>query len=624
MDFDYDVIVIGGGHAGVEASFASAKMGMNTLLVTLNKKMIANTPCNPHIGGSAKGIVVREIDALGGLMGIAADHHPLQIKMLNMGKGPGVRCLRAQVDKEGYPAYVQSLLENVPNLSIKECEVKALLYDDKKVFGIKTEKEEITSKAVIITTGTYMESSIISGKDVHAGGPDGENSSIGLSACLREMGIETFRLKTGTPPRIKKSTIDFSKAEIEAGMDGELAFSFKTKKFTPLSEQLPCYLIYTTQETIDLIQKHLDESAVFNGTIKGVGPRYCPSIESKVVRFADKERHQLFLEPETEFGESIYLQGFSTGFPHALQEELVHTLPGLEKAEILKYAYQIEYDAVKPLQFDATLHIKKYEGLYGAGQIVGTSGYEEAGGLGLMAGINAALWIKGEAPFVLRRDEAYIGVMIDDLVTKGTEEPYRLLSSRAEYRLLLRHDNADLRLSEYGHKLGLLDEQDYQAFLEKYRRIDEAIEIMKRVNVTNKAEMAKILVSLSQPDAYEGHNAYELLKRPFVTYKDIQRNTDELKKYDFDEASCLALETRVKFQGYIARAEKEAKENSRLEGVALPDDLDYSSLEGLRLEAREKLAKVHPLTLGEASRISGVNPADISILILILKREGKI
>lgn len=624
MDFAYDVIVIGGGHAGVEASFASAKMGMKTLLCTLNKKMIANTPCNPHIGGSAKGIVVREIDALGGLMGIAADHHPLQIKMLNMGKGPGVRCLRAQVDKEGYPAYVQSLLEKVPNLTIKECEVKSLLYDDKKVYGVKTKTEEITAKAVIITTGTYMESSIISGQDVHDGGPDGEKSSIGLSACLRDMGIETFRLKTGTPPRLKKSTIDFSVAEVEAGMDGELAFSFRTKEFTPLEKQLPCYLIYTTQETIDLIKEHLPESAVFNGVIKGVGPRYCPSIESKVVRFADKERHQLFLEPETEFGESIYLQGFSTGFPHQLQEKLVHTLPGLEKAEILKYAYQIEYDAIKPLQFDATLHVKKYEGLYGAGQIVGTSGYEEAGGLGLMAGINAALWIKGEKPFVLRRDEAYIGVMIDDLVTKGTEEPYRLLSSRAEYRLLLRHDNADLRLSEYGHQLGLLDEEDYFAFLHKYQRIDEAIDIMKKVNVTNKAEMAKILMALSQPDANEGHNAYELLKRPFVTYKDIQKNTDELKEYDFDEPSSLALETKVKFQGYIARAEKEAKENSRLEGVALPKDLDYSSCTGLRLEAREKLAKVRPLTLGEASRISGVNPADVSILILTLKREGKI
>lgn len=419
---DYDIIVVGGGHAGVEAAMAGAHLGLHVLLCSLNIKMIANTPCNPHIGGSAKGIVVREIDALGGMMGLFADHRPLQIKMLNTGKGPGVQCLRAQVDKKGYPAYVQSVLSSTKGLELKECEVKGLLYDEKKVYGvILANGEKITSKAVIITTGTYMDSTIISGEDVHPGGPDEESSSIGLSSCLQKMGLEVFRLKTGTPPRIKKESIDFSKAEIQPGQGGELAFSFLTKKFTPLEKQLPCYLIYTSPLTLKIIRGNISKSAIYNGVIKGIGPRYCPAIESKVVRFADKPRHQLFLEPEYEFGDSIYLQGFSTGMPHEIQDEMVHSLPGLEKAEILKYSYEIEYDAVKPLQFDSTLRVKAYEGLYGAGQICGTSGYEEAAGLGLMAGINASLWIKGEKPFILRRDESYIGVMIDDLVSKGTD-----------------------------------------------------------------------------------------------------------------------------------------------------------------------------------------------------------
>jgi tRNA uridine 5-carboxymethylaminomethyl modification enzyme len=620
---DYDIIVVGGGHAGVEAAMAGAHMGLKVLLTTLNKKMISNTPCNPHIGGSAKGIVVREIDALGGMMGIAADHHPLQIKMLNTAKGPGVQCLRAQEDKKGYPAYMQSLVENTPNLDVKECQVKELLYTSDKVYGVVTDKgEKITSKATIITTGTYMESTIISGQDVHAGGPDGESSSQGLSKCLQKMGLEIFRLKTGTPPRIDKDSIDFSKGEIQYGQDGELAFSFTTTKFTPLAKQLPCYLIYTTPETLKIIRDNLDKSAIFNGVIKGVGPRYCPAIESKVVRFADKPRHQLFLEPEYENGNSIYLQGFSTGFPHDIQERLVHTLPGLEHAKILKWSYEIEYDAVKPLQFDATLKVKKYEGLYGAGQIVGTSGYEEAAGLGLMAGINASLWIKGEKPFILRRDESYIGVMIDDLVSKGTDEPYRLLSSRAEYRLLLRHDNADLRLTPYGHQLGLINEERYQKFLDKYERIDKAIKIMETTNVSDKKGCSDYLLSNGYTDLNEGHKGIELLKRPRLSYRPIAALMPELKDLNFTDSEVLALETKVKYAGYIQKEVKDAAADAKLEAIKLSTNFDYSTFDGLALEARQKLNQVKPLSIGQASRISGVNPADISILILLLKKKG--
>ncbi len=620
---DFDVIVVGGGHAGVEACAAAAHLGMRTLMCTLNAHMIANTPCNPHIGGSAKGIVVREIDALGGMMGICADHHPLQIKMLNTGKGPGVQCLRAQVDKHGYPAYMQSLLSQIPNLTIKECQVKELLYDENKVFGVVTDGgERITSKAVIITTGTYMESTIISGTDVHPGGPDGEKSSTGLSKCLQKMGLEIFRLKTGTPPRLKKESIDFSKGEIQYGQDGELAFSFTTKKFTPLKDQLPCYLIYTTPETIKIIKDNLDKSAIFNGVIKGIGPRYCPAIESKIVRFADKPRHQLFLEPEFEFGDSIYLQGFSTGFPHDIQERLVHTLPGLEHAEILKWSYEIEYDAVKPLQFDPSLRVKKYEGLYGAGQICGTSGYEEAGGLGLMAGINATRWIQGKEPLILRRDESYIGVMIDDLVTKGTDEPYRLMSSRAEYRLLLRHDNADLRLTKYGHDVGLISDERYHDFLNKYQRIDEAIAILEEHNVFDRKGCAEYLKEHGSAVDNFGHKGVDLLKRPELDYRGIAHFMPELKDYVFDDASVLALETKVKYEGYIGKELRDAKENAKLENIRLPKGVDYQRVDGLALEARQKLNAVQPLTLGQASRISGVNPADISILILTLKKKG--
>ena len=622
---EYDIIVAGGGHAGVEASYASAKFGLRILLLTLNKKMIANMPCNPHIGGSAKGVVVREIDALGGLMGIAADNHPLQMKMLNTGKGPGVQCLRSQQDKIGYPAFVQGELDKIPNLDIEEEEVVDLLHDHDHVYGVLTRSgKEIRAKAVIITTGTYMDSRIISGRDVFSGGPDGEKASLGLSEALRKMGIEIFRLKTGTPPRIAKSSIDFSKAAIQLGSDDELAFSYGTTHFTPLAKQLPCYLIYTTEETLKIIKDHISDSAIFDGTIKGIGPRYCPAIESKVVRFADKERHQLFLEPEIEGGESIYLQGFSSGMPHEVQEEMVHSLPGLENAKILKWAYQIEYDAIQPLQFDATLQVKKYKGLYGAGQICGTSGYEEAGGLGLMAGINASLAILGKEPFILKRNESYIGVMIDDLVTKGTDEPYRLLSSRAEYRLLLRHDNADLRLSEYGHQLGLLSEERYQAFKKKYQDIEKAIEIMDKTVVADKEGLHKYLNELGyEYDGY-GYHGLEILKRPYTNYVKVASLMPELADFHFSYDDILSLETRVKYEGYIKKEEKEAASLIKQENLALPLDVDYLTVSGLRIEARQKLNAVHPRTIGQASRIPGVNPADISILLLTLRRDGKL
>ena len=621
----YDVIVVGGGHAGVEACFVTSRLGLSTLLVTLNKRMIANMPCNPHIGGSAKGIVVREIDALGGLMGIAADHRPLQMKMLNTGKGPGVQCLRSQQDKEGYPAYVQSILEKTPNLDILEGEVKTVLQEEGVVKGVVVNGITYLAKAVILTTGTYMNGRIISGRDVHPGGPDGEPSSLGLSEDLASMGISLVRLKTGTPPRLKKSTIDFSKAEIQLGSDEPLAFSFSTKTFTPLEKQLPCYLIYAGEKTINLVKDHLSESAVFDGTIQGIGPRYCPAFESKVTRFADKPRHQLFLEPEFEEGESIYLQGFSTGMPHEIQEEMVHSLPGLEHAEILKWAYQIEYDAIAANEFDETLQLKKIQGLYIAGQICGTSGYEEAAGLGLMAGINAARKIKGEKPFILKRNEAYIGVMIDDLVTKGTDEPYRLLSSRAEYRLLLRHDNADLRLMDYGHDLGLIDEEKYSQFKEKYAQIDKVIDILSTNNIPDREGLNAYFEEMGFPRTNDGKKGIELLKRPRFTYVRIAPLMgDLLKDYPLTPDQVLCLETKVKYEGYLIKEEKAAQSYLKEEHMVLPKDLDYLHMDGLRLEARQKLDAVRPSSIGQAGRIAGVNPADITILILNMKKERRL
>lgn len=621
---EYEVIVVGGGHAGVEACAAAAHMGLSTLLITLNKKMIANMPCNPAIGGSAKGIVVREIDALGGVMGFAADYDYLQIKMLNTGKGPGVQCLRAQEDKFNYPHFIQEYLEKTANLHVIEGEVTGIDYHDDVVTGvILKDGTLIKSKVVVIATGTYMESRILRGKKSIVAGPDGENPSIGLSKALQKMGLEIFRLKTGTPPRIKKSSIDFSKAVIQDGMEGNYAFSYLTTKFKPLNQQLPCYLIYTNEKTHDLIRSNLDKTATYNGLQTGIGPRYCPSIESKVMTFADKKRHQLFLEPEFKDGESIYIQGFSTAMDEKTQEEMVHSLEGLENAEFLKYAYAIEYDALNPLQFDLTLRVKKYKGLYGAGQICGTSGYEEAGGLGMVAGINAALYVLGKEPFILKRNESYIGVMIDDLVTKGTNEPYRLLSSRAEYRLLLRHDNADLRLTPYGYKLGLISEERYNAFLEKNENVNTVKEILGQVHLGSSKKVNDYLKEHNLQTLNSGVSGLEFLKRPEIHYQNVYDLIPEVRDIELDYIGVAQLEVSVKFEGYIKREQLEANSFAKFENYKLPEDIDYLHMDGLAIEARQKLDKIRPTTVGQAGRISGINPTDISVLILNLKRAKK-
>ena len=619
---DYSVIVVGGGHAGLEAAFSSAHMGEETLLISINIKMMGNMPCNPSIGGSAKGIVVREIDALGGMMGKAADHHYLQMKMLNTGKGPGVQCLRAQQDKLEYPKYLQDLALNTPHLTVVEDTVVSLIHDDKHVYGVRTKSgKEYTANAVILTTGTYMEAEIFRGHVKKSEGPDGEAPSLGLSPYLRSMGINTVRFKTGTPPRIKRDSIDFSKASLQPGTKGHLAFSYETKEFIPVEEQELCYLIYTTPETHQIIRDNLDETALYSGLVTGVGPRYCPSIESKVMTFVDKERHQLFLEPESRYTDSIYLQGFSTSMGVEIQEKMVRSLPGFENAVFLKYAYAIEYDAIRSEEYGPTLEIKKWPGLYVAGQICGTSGYEEAAGLGLLAGINAVLKIRNQEPLILRRDESYIGVMIDDLVTKGTEEPYRLLSSRAEFRLLMRHDNADLRLTEIGHKIGLISEERYQNFIKKKEDIKNVLEILNNTYIGKRKEVEEYLSSLGYNELKGGVLGSEILKRQNVKYTEIKRFIKELDGFSLSEDTIEEIEIICKYEGYIAKQIREAENRRKLEEMKIPDDFDYLNMDGLRLEARQKLDKIRPLTIGQASRVSGVNPSDVSILILNVRRK---
>ena len=619
----FDVIVVGGGHAGAEAAHAAATMGCSTLLCTLNFKAISRMSCNPSIGGSAKGIVVREIDALGGLMGRAADYQYLQLKMLNTGKGPGVQCLRSQSDRNIYPARMQELLSQTPNLIIQEGMVVSLLHDEQKVTGVvMADGQEIYSQAVIITTGTYMEAQVLRGLEKTSSGPDGEKPSIGLSKALEDMGIEIYRLKTGTPPRIRKSFIDFSKASIQYGSKAPLAFSYETTTYVPFEQQMVCHLIYTSPETHKIVKANVLRSAQFNGQIKGVGPRYCPSIEGKITTFFDKTRHQLFLEPETRDGDSIYIQGFATSMPRDVQEQMVHSLPGFEKAEILKYGYAIEYDAVVPTQFDASLRIKKYKGLYGAGQICGTSGYEEAAGLGLMAGINAVLAIRGQEPFILKRNEAYIAVMIDDLVTKGAVEPYRLLSSRAEYRLLLRHDNADLRLSSQGYQLGMISQERYDTFLKKKDHLNKILSILKTTYLGANKTVNDYLSMQKLTTLKAGTLAFDLLKRPGVNYHHLLVLIPELANYELDDTGIMQLEVMVKYDGYIAKQEKEAHSFAKFESILLPEEFDYLHLDGLALEARQKLQIIKPRTVGQASRVSGVNPSDVSVLILTLKRRG--
>ncbi|NLB48774.1 MAG: tRNA uridine-5-carboxymethylaminomethyl(34) synthesis enzyme MnmG [Erysipelotrichia bacterium] len=617
----YDIIVVGGGHAGLEAAFTAAHYGKQTLLLTLNIKMMADMPCNPSIGGSAKGIVVREIDALGGVMAKAADHHYLQIKMLNTSKGPGVQCLRSQQDKLEYPRYLQQLALNTPNLDVKEGMVVSLIIEKEKVTGVILEDQtKFYAKAVILTTGAYMESQIFRGKEVKDEGPDGEKPSRHLAPFLRSIGIQTIRLKTGTPPRIKRSSIDFSHAIPQPGMNVKTAFSYETKKFIPVEEQELCYLVYTTPKTHDIIREHLDDSALYGGLVTGAGPRYCPSIEAKIVTFADKERHQLFLEPESRHTDSIYLQGFATSMPVDVQEKMVRSLPGFEKAEFLKYAYAIEYDAVRTEEYGPTLEIKKWPGLYVAGQICGTSGYEEAAALGLMASINACLKIDNKEPLILRRDQAYIGVMIDDLVTKGIDEPYRLMSSRAEFRLILRHDNADLRLTEIGRKIGLISAQRYDDFLNKIASMDAAVNILKTTYLGAKKEVNAYLRSIGSNELTGGIQAFELLKRPRVKYSELVKLIPALQTITMADDVYEKIEIQAKYEGYIIKQIKEAENMVKLEEMKIPQDIDFLHMDGLALEARQKMDQIRPLTIGQASRISGVNPSDISVLIFNVRK----
>ena len=612
----FDVIVVGGGHAGCEASLACARLGHKTMLVTGNIKNIADMPCNPSIGGPAKGILVREIDALGGEMGINTDKSHIQLKMLNTKKGPAVWALRAQADKIIYPKEMLKTLNCQENLEIKEAIVDDLVVEDNKVKGIKLEDGlVINSKIVILTTGTYLAADILVGSERHPGGPHGEKEAKNLSNNLRKLGLTIQRLKTGTPQRIEKSSIDYSVLEKEDGDKVLRTFSYDTKPLYKIDEQEPCYLTYTNLETHKIIKDNLEKSSMYGGYVRGIGPRYCPSIEDKVVRFADKERHQLFLEPESRFYDDIYLQGFSTSMPHDIQEKMVHSLKGLEHAVIKKYAYAIEYDAIDPLEMQPSLENKIKENLFTAGQINGTSGYEEAAAQGLMAGINASLKLRGKEPLILKRDEAYLGVLIDDLTTKGTKEPYRMLTSRAEYRLLLRHDNADLRLREYGHEIGLIDDNRYQLFQEKKTNINKLISYLKSTKITTKD--TDILKELNT-SILDGISLYELLKRPGISILDFV-NLNLIKEEYLDEV-LEEVEINVKYEGYIKKEEKEAMKLKQMESIKISSDFNYLNVLNLASEARDKLNKVKPLTLGQASRISGVNPSDIAILSVYLKR----
>ncbi len=614
---EYEVIVVGGGHAGCEAALACARMEHKTLLVTGNINNIADMPCNPSIGGSAKGIVVREIDALGGEMGNNADKSLLQIKMLNTAKGPAVRSLRAQADKVTYPKNMIETLKSTDNLDIKEALVKDVMTPNNKVSGVLLEDgTEISSKVVILTTGTYMNADIMVGDTRHREGPHGERPSNYLSDNLAKKGFIIKRLKTGTPPRIDKDSIDFSKTKIENGDSVYHTFSFDNKPIYDINKQVPCYLIYTNDETHKIIRDNLNKSSMYGGLsdIKGVGPRYCPSIEDKIVRFSDKERHQLFLEPESLYYDDIYLQGFSTSMPYDVQEKMVHSLPGLENAKILKYAYAIEYDAIYPTQLNFNLETKLIENLFTAGQINGTSGYEEAACQGLMAGINACLKLEGKEPFILRRDEAYIGVLIDDLITKGIRDPYRLLTSRAEYRLLLRTDNADLRLREYGHKFGLVSDEKYERFLNKKEEIEKATLEFKEKRLTPKNN--DYLVNLGTKELKDGVSLYDLLRRPEINVIDLTKFLDN--KYSFEVLEQVSIS--AKYEGYIKKSLLEAEKLKKLEDKKIPLDIDYDKMHNLASEAKQKLKEVKPLTIGQAMRISGVNPADISILTMYMKR----
>ncbi|AVK46486.1 tRNA uridine-5-carboxymethylaminomethyl(34) synthesis enzyme MnmG [Listeria monocytogenes] len=616
----FDVIVVGAGHAGVEAGLASGRMGAKTLMLTINLDMVAFMPCNPSVGGPAKGVVVREIDALGGEMGRNTDKTYIQMRMLNTGKGPAVRALRAQADKWDYQHEMKHTIEKEENITLRQGLVDRLVIEDGVCKGVITNSGAIYyAKTVVITTGTFSRGEIIVGELRYSSGPNNQQPSVKLSEHLEELGFELHRFKTGTPPRVKSSTIDYSKTEEQPGDDHPRAFSFDTVEM--LLDQLPCWLTYTNETTHEIIQANLHRSPMFTATKKGTGARYCPSIEDKIVRFSDKPRHQIFLEPEGKNTEEVYVQGLSTSLPEEVQREMLRTIPGLENVEMMRVGYAIEYDAVMPDQLWPSLETKLVEGLFTAGQINGTSGYEEAAGQGLMAGINAARKVFEKEPVILGRDQAYIGVLIDDLVTKGTEEPYRLLTSRAEYRLLLRHDNADLRLTEIGHEIGLISDERYERFLAKQSAIEAEKERLQKTRIKPTAEVQAMLKEIGSGELKDGILAADLLRRPEITYDKIAQIVSR-ETFVTDEIA-EQVEIQIKYEGYIQKSNLQVEKMKRMEDKKIPENIDYDAISGLATEALEKLKKIEPLSIAQASRISGVNPADISILLVYIE-QGKI
>ncbi len=615
----YDIIVVGGGHAGIEAALAAARMNKKTLLITANIKNIGSLPCNTSIGGPAKGIIVREIDALGGQMGKTADATYLQLKMLNTAKGPGVQSLRAQADKVLYPKYMIEVLKKQDNLEIVEGMVEDLIIENNCILGVSLENNQnYYSKATILTTGTYLKAEILVGDKKTPSGPDEQRYSKFLSDKLKAIGMRIQRLKTGTPPRIDIDSVDYSKVSLQPGTDAKLSFSFQTNNYIPIEQQVPCYLTYTNETTHQIIKDNLHRSSMYSVIVKGVGPRYCPSIEDKIVKFADKQQHQIFLEPESKELNTIYVQGFSTSLPHDVQEKMIRTIPGLENCKIIKYAYAIEYDAIDPLQLWPSLETKLINNLFMAGQINGTSGYEEAAAQGLMAGINATLKLNNQEPIILKRDEAYIGVMIDDLVTKGTEEPYRMLTSRAEYRLLIRHDNADERLYKYGHDIGLINDNAYKIYIDKMSGIFNEIERLKTIRFTPKHPINDMLEEYQTPRLSEGISAKELIQRPEINYEKILPFIEDMGLNDEQRNRVTIL---IKYQGYIEKARRQADKQIKMEEKRIPKDINYHDIKNLALEAKQKLSDIRPITIGQASRISGINPADISVLLIYLKQK---
>ena len=618
---EYDIIVIGAGHAGVEASLAASRMGCKVLLATINIEMLAFLPCNPSIGGSAKGIVVREVDALGGEMAKNIDKSYIQMKMLNTGKGPAVRALRAQADKELYSKEMRKTVENQENLTLRQTMIDEILVEDGKVIGVRTAThQEYGAKAVIVTTGTALRGEIIIGDLKYSSGPNHSLASINLADNLKKLGLEIGRFKTGTPPRVKASSINYEETEIQPGDENPNHFSYNSRDEDYLKDQIPCWLTYTNSQSHEIINSNLHRAPMFTGVVKGVGPRYCPSIEDKIVRFADKERHQLFLEPEGRNTEEVYVQGLSTSLPEDVQRELVHSIKGLENAEMMRTGYAIEYDMVLPHQLRATLETKKISGLFTAGQTNGTSGYEEAAGQGIVAGINAALKIQGKPELILKRSDGYIGVMIDDLVTKGTVEPYRLLTSRAEYRLILRHDNADMRLTEIGREVGLVDDERWHRFETKKYQFENEMKRLDSIKLKPVKETNEKVTALGFKPLTDAVTAKEFLRRPEVSYQDVVNFIGPAAE-ELDDKIIELIETEIKYEGYISKALDQVEKMKRMEEKRIPANIDWDDIDSIATEARQKFKLINPETIGQASRISGVNPADISILMVYL--EGK-